>query len=118
MLALQWLVPEPPIIIQQLLLAGTALGLQLMFPIVTLRVLDLFAHARGAATSAHSFCVLMCGAVVMGLLSPWLSVSMERLALTAFAANLAGWLVWRLARRHQRALGAAAAAAGAGTASS
>ena len=114
MLALQSLVREPPIIIQQLLLAGTALGLQLMFPIVTLRVLDLFAHARGAATSAHSFCVLMCGAVVMGLLSPWLSVSLERLALTAFAANLAGWLVWRLARRHQRALGAATAEAGDG----
>ena len=39
---------------------------------------------------------------------------MERLALTAFAANLAGWLVWRLARRHQRALGAATAEAGDG----
>ena len=32
--------------LQQLLLAGTAVGLQLMFPIVTLRIFDLFPDAR------------------------------------------------------------------------
>jgi MFS transporter, DHA1 family, multidrug resistance protein len=111
-LVLQSFIDHPPVIAQQLLLTGTALGLQLLFPIITLRILDLFAHSRGAATSAHTFFLLVLAALMMGALAPWLSTSMERLALTAFLFSVAGWCVWRLARRYQRRLPAHATALG------
>ena len=108
MLALQRLVVDPPVIAQQLLLGCTALGVQLLFPVITLRILDLFGHSRGAASSAHTFFLLVLAAIMMGALAPWLSTSMERLALTAFMFSCAGWCAWRFARRHQRRLLAAA----------
>ena len=104
MLAMQRLVVDPPVIAQQLLLGCTALGVQLLFPVITLRILDLFNHSRGAASSAHTFVLLVISAVMMGALAPWLAISMERLALTAFLFSCAGWFVWRFARRHQRRL--------------
>lgn len=104
MLAMQRLVVDPPVIVQQLLLACTALGVQLLFPVITLRILDLFSHSRGAASSAHTFFLLVLSAVMMGALAPWLSTSMERLALTAFIFSCGGWSVWRFARRYQRRL--------------
>lgn len=108
MLALQTLVAHPPVIAQQLLLSCTAFGLQLLFPIITLRILDLFAQSRGAATAANTFVLLLLAALMMGALAPWLSVSMQRLAVTAFVCNSAGWCVWRYARHYQRQLPAAA----------
>ena len=42
--------------------------------------------------------------LVLYALAPWLSQSMQRLALTAFSFSVAGWCVWRLARRYQRRL--------------
>jgi MFS transporter, DHA1 family, multidrug resistance protein len=102
MLLLLQFVSHPPVIAQQLLLTTMAFGLQLLFPIVTLRILDLFAHSRGAATSAHTFFLLVLAALMMGALAPWLSQSMRRLALTAFIFSVGGWCVWRLARWYQR----------------
>jgi DHA1 family bicyclomycin/chloramphenicol resistance-like MFS transporter len=102
MLLVQRFVDHPSVVVQQLLLTLMALGLQLLFPIVTLRILDLFARSRGAATSAHTFCLLVLAALMMGACAPWLSQSMQRLALTAFAFSLAGFCVWRLARWYQR----------------
>ena len=102
MLGLQTLAAQPPVLVQQLLLTCTAFGLQLLFPVITLRILDLFSHARGAATAAHTFALLLLAALMMGVLAPWLSVSMQRLALTAFVFNSGGWCVWRYARHYQR----------------
>ena len=107
MLALQTLATNPPVLAQQLLLTCTAFGLQLLFPVITLRILDLFNHSRGAATSAHTFALLLLAALMMGVLAPWLSLSMQRLAFTAFVFNSAGWCVWRYARHYQRRLSAA-----------
>jgi DHA1 family bicyclomycin/chloramphenicol resistance-like MFS transporter len=104
MLALQTLVAQPPVLAQQLLLTCTAVGLQLLFPIITLRILDLFSHARGAATAANTFVLLLLAALMMGALAPWLSMSMQRLAFTAFVLNSAGWCVWRYARHYQQRL--------------
>jgi MFS transporter, DHA1 family, multidrug resistance protein len=104
MLVLQQFASRPPVLAQQLLLTAMALGLQLLFPIITLRILDLFAHSRGAATSAHTFFLLILAAFMMGALAPWLSLSMQRLALTAFVFSVAGWLIWRLARRYHARL--------------
>jgi MFS transporter, DHA1 family, multidrug resistance protein len=102
MLLLQFFMNHPPVIAQQLLLTAMALGMQLLFPIITLRILDLFGHSRGAATSAHTFCLLVLAAFMMGALAPWLSQSMQRLAVTSFVFSAAGWCVWRLARWYQR----------------
>ena len=102
MLVLQLAMTDPPIVLQQLLLAATAFGLQLMFPIVTLRILDLFSDTRGTAASAHSFVSLIFAAIMMGALAPWFAVSMRRLAINAFVVNLAGVLVWRSALRYRR----------------
>jgi DHA1 family bicyclomycin/chloramphenicol resistance-like MFS transporter len=103
MLLLQWLWPAAPVLLQQLLLACTTFGLQLMFPVVTLRILDLFSHSRGATASANSFFSLLVSTLTMGTFAPWLSQSMLRLAACAFLANVAGWLMWRTAIRHRSA---------------
>ena len=99
MLLLQWLVAHPPILAQQVLLLITSIGLQLMFPIVTLRILDRFEHSRGAAASAHSFFSLLLGSLMMGVLAPWLSGSMLRLAAAVFATTLTGSLIWWATQR-------------------
>lgn len=85
---------DPPIYVQQLLLAMTAAALQLMFPVITLRILDLFEHHRGAAASAQAFFSMVLSALMMGVLAPWLSVTMQRLATASFLFTLAGWLIW------------------------
>ena len=66
MLAQQLLASNPPIIAQQLLLASTAIGVQLRFPIVTLRILDIFSATRGTDASVHAFFSLLLGAIMMG----------------------------------------------------
>jgi MFS transporter, DHA1 family, multidrug resistance protein len=102
MLLLQLLVTRPPVIAQQALLTAIAIGMQLLFPIITLRILDLFGHSRGAATSAHTFFLLVLAALMMGALAPWLSHSMLRLALTGFMFSSTGWCMWLFARWYQR----------------
>lgn len=99
MLLLQVLVREPPVFVQQLLLVGTSAGVQLLFPIITLRIFDLFPDARGAASSMQSFSSLILSTVTMGVVSPLLSVSLAALAAVAFAGGLCGWLLWRWAER-------------------
>jgi MFS transporter, DHA1 family, multidrug resistance protein len=95
MLGVQTGLDHPPVLLQQLLLMLTAIGMQLMFPAMTLRILDMYAHARGAAASAHSFFSLIISAVMMGVVAPWLSSSMTRLATTGVLVTLAGSLLWR-----------------------
>ena len=73
------------------------LGLQMMYPVAMLRVLDLFPDMRGAAASALSGIAIMCSAIGMGFVSPWLAVSLQRLsagALLCVAASLPLW--WRV----------------------
>jgi DHA1 family bicyclomycin/chloramphenicol resistance-like MFS transporter len=100
MLAMQLFVAAPPVLLQQALLTFMAIGMQLMFPVMTLRILDLHPEARGATSSANSFFSLILSACVMGLLAPWLAESMSRLAIMSFAVSLAGWLLWQWAKRH------------------
>ena len=94
MLALQYLVPHPPVFVQQLLLAAMAAGVQFIFPVVTLRILELFPESRGAASSAQAFFSMIMSAVMMGVVSPWLSVDLQRMALGCFATTMTGWLLW------------------------
>jgi DHA1 family bicyclomycin/chloramphenicol resistance-like MFS transporter len=80
-----------------------AFGVALIFPIVTLAILDMYPRQRGAASSLQAFTGLILNAVVAGVLSPLLSHHGLHLALAAGAFTLLGWLFWRwettLARR-------------------
>jgi DHA1 family bicyclomycin/chloramphenicol resistance-like MFS transporter len=72
-----------------------AFGIGLVFPILTLAILDMYPRQRGAASSLQAFTSLVFNAVVAGVLSPWLSHVPLHLALgTAVFAFLA-WAFWR-----------------------
>ena len=103
MVLLQYAVPQLPVLAQQALLVVMTLGLQMMYPIAMLRVLDLFPDMRGAAASALSGIAIMCSAIGMGFVSPWLAVSLQRLSTGAFlcvAASLPLW--WQVRARAQQ----------------
>jgi DHA1 family bicyclomycin/chloramphenicol resistance-like MFS transporter len=101
MLLLQFGVVAPAVQWQQVLLAFLGFSLQLMYPVVTLRVLDLFPHARGAAASMQSFFSLLIATMMMGLFAPLLAQSMRYIACVSLAAALCGGLLWRLAQRYR-----------------
>jgi DHA1 family bicyclomycin/chloramphenicol resistance-like MFS transporter len=103
MLLLQSSLASPPIYLQQLLLAAIGFGLQLMYPIVTLRLLDLFPDARGAAASMQSFFSLFIATITMGLVAPLLAPSMRRIAVVSLMAAGAAGLMWWLAQRYRAA---------------
>ena len=103
MLLLQSSLASPPVYLQQLLLAAIGFGLQLMYPIVTLRLLDLFPDARGAAASMQSFFSLSIATVTMGLVAPLLAPSMRGMAVVSLMAAGAAGLMWRLAQRYRAA---------------
>lgn len=82
-----------------------ALGVALVFPILTLAILDMYPRQRGAASSLQAFSNLIVNAVVAGVLSPLLSHHGLHLALGMAAFTLLGWLMWQWeARAHRRRL--------------
>lgn len=70
-------------------------GVALVFPIITLAILDMFPHQRGSASSLQAFTGLVVNAVVAGVLSPLLSHHGLHLALGAAGFSLVGWVFWR-----------------------
>jgi MFS transporter, DHA1 family, multidrug resistance protein len=89
----------PPIIVQQVLILVIALGAQLAGPTLSLRMLDLFPHARGSAASVQSCVSIAISALVFGVLAPLLSGSMLSLAEGSFCSALLAFLLFRLALR-------------------
>ena len=75
-----------------------AFGVALVFPVLTLAILDMYPRQRGSASSLQAFTSLALNAVVAGVLSPLVSGSMLTLAVAAAAFTTAAWLVWRLER--------------------
>ncbi len=98
MLALQASLNSPPIPLQQLLLATIALGVQLVSPVLSLRMLDLFPRARGSAASVQSFVSILISAFVFGELVPLLNGSLLTLAVGSFVTALLAFGLWRIAR--------------------
>lgn len=96
---LLWLLPDSPILMQQLLMFAMAAGAQLVFPILTLEMLDLFPRARGAAASVQSFIALGAGSIVMGIVVPALQSRLRLLAILSCGLGLCCWSACRLARR-------------------
>jgi DHA1 family bicyclomycin/chloramphenicol resistance-like MFS transporter len=77
----------------------TALGIALVFPIVTLVLLDQRPAHRGTASSLQSLANTLLNAVIAGLVVPLVIGSMTTLALTAGGFSLAAWAVWLWQRR-------------------
>ncbi len=74
------------------------LGMSMVAPALTLRVLDLFPQIRGTVASCQSFTMTMLSAVVGGLVSPLLDDSVLALAAGQFALALGGWLLWQIGK--------------------
>lgn len=91
------LAPSVPVLAQQVLIFAVAYGVQLVGPIITLRLLDLFPDTRGAVSSVQGFVAIMIMAVTMGAVVPALHGSLLLLALGALGGALAGWGLWRVA---------------------
>ncbi len=78
-----------------LVLPFYSFGIALAFPILTLAMLDLFPHIRGAASSVQSFVSLLANAAIAGVLAPLVAFSLPSLAITAVGLTTVAWLLWR-----------------------
>jgi DHA1 family bicyclomycin/chloramphenicol resistance-like MFS transporter len=72
----------------------TGVGVSLVFPILTLAILDMYPRQRGASSSLQAFTSLVVAAVVAGAMSPWLSHNLVHLALGSASMTLLGWVFW------------------------
>lgn len=78
-------------------------GMSIIGPAATLMALDLFPHIRGTVASCQSFATTMMGAIVAGVIAPFLSHSVLWLAIgqAVFAVLALG--LWMGARAYRRA---------------
>jgi DHA1 family bicyclomycin/chloramphenicol resistance-like MFS transporter len=90
----------PPRLLQQLGMFGTSLGVQLVFPPLTLQVLDLYPAWRGSVASVQSFVQLSIGSAVMGVVAPAVDGSMAGIVGVSAAAIAAALGLAALARRN------------------
>lgn len=86
----------------------TSFGVALIFPILTLAILDMYPRQRGTASSMQAFSTLLANAIIAGVLSPLLSRSGLWLAIGAGLFAVASWAAWKWERRSLRAQRAAA----------
>lgn len=88
------LAAPPPILLQQLLMTLGSVGVQLVFPVLTLRILDMFPANRGSAASVQTFIQLLVASTVIGLLVPALHGSMLWLTFGSTTATIGSMLLW------------------------
>ena len=86
---------EPSIPWAVLPMVLNSFGIALVFPILTLAILDMYPRQRGSASSLQAFTGLVSNALIAGVLSPWLSHAGLHLALGAAVFTLLGWAFWR-----------------------
>lgn len=79
-----------------------AFGVALVFPVLTLAILDMYPRQRGSASSLQAFTQLVLNTLVAGALSPLLSQRGLHLALGMAGFTLLGWLFWRWEARVSR----------------
>src|SRR5690606_28408955 len=96
------LVDDPTVPWAVLPLVLNAFGIALVFPIVTLAILDMFPAQRGAAASLQTFTGLLLNAIIAGLLSPLASATGLGLASVAAGFLVLGWIFWRCETRTGR----------------
>ena len=96
---LHLLLPALPVPLQQALLVCAAIGAQFAFPVLTLRMLDLFPAARGTAASAQSFVALLITAFTLGVIAPNVLPRLEWVAYASLACASLASVCWYLSRR-------------------
>ncbi|PJK14449.1 Bcr/CflA family drug resistance efflux transporter [Lysobacteraceae bacterium NML07-0707] len=94
-------VPQPSLWPTVLPIALNAFGIALVFPILTLAILDMFPATRGAASSLQAFTSLLLNAFMAGVISPWLSHDLAWLAAAAGLLSLLAWGLWRWQHHRQ-----------------
>ncbi|MCC6172777.1 MAG: multidrug effflux MFS transporter [Gammaproteobacteria bacterium] len=90
---------SPPILVQQLLMALCSIGVQIVSPVLTLRILDMFPANRGSAASVQAFVQLVVGSLLIGVLVPVLHGRLVWLTLGSLLAAAGSLLMWTLATR-------------------
>lgn len=88
------LVAEPAVPWAVLPMMLNAFGVALVFPILTLAILDMYPRQRGSASSLQAFTGLVFNALIAGVLSPLLSGNPLWLATGAVLFALLGWATW------------------------
>lgn len=73
-------------------------GMSVIAPAATLLALDLFPHIRGTVASCQSFAVTLLGALVAGVIAPFLSDSVLWLAYGQLAFSVAALGLWVASR--------------------
>ncbi|MCB1561022.1 MAG: multidrug effflux MFS transporter [Xanthomonadales bacterium] len=73
-----------------------AVGVALVFPLLTLAMLDMYPRQRGAASSMQAFIGLGFNALIAGIIAPLVQHALLSLAMTAAAFSLSAWLLWRV----------------------
>jgi DHA1 family bicyclomycin/chloramphenicol resistance-like MFS transporter len=96
------LVAQPAVPWAVLPMCLNAFGIALVFPILTLAILDMYPRQRGSASSLQAFTGLVLHALTAGVLSPWLSRQPLTLALGAAAFTALGWGFWRWELRYDQ----------------
>jgi DHA1 family bicyclomycin/chloramphenicol resistance-like MFS transporter len=94
-LAYYALVAQPTVPLAVLPMALNSFGIALVFPILTLAILDMYPRQRGSASSLQAFSGLVVNALIAGVLSPLLSGSGMRLAAGAALFSFVAWAIWR-----------------------
>ncbi|MFS8137321.1 MAG: multidrug effflux MFS transporter [Thermomonas sp.] len=87
-----------------------AFGIALVFPILTLAILDMYPQQRGGASSLQAFTGLMFNALIAGVLASIVSSTGMGLAVASSSFSIAAWLVWRHEQRDQQRLRTASSA--------
>jgi len=90
---------DVPIPLQQGLLFLAGVGAQVAFPVLTLRMLDLFPAARGTAASAQSFVALLLTAFALGIVSPKVLPHLLWIAWASLACTSLAALCWHLSQK-------------------
>lgn len=73
----------------------SAFGIALVFPILTIAILDMYPQQRGGASSMQAFIGLLSNAFIAGVLSPLLSDSGLHLAIGAACFSAVAYAMWR-----------------------
>ncbi|HMB57277.1 MAG TPA: multidrug effflux MFS transporter [Arenimonas sp.] len=73
----------------------SAFGIALVFPILTIAILDMYPNQRGSASSMQAFVGLLSNALIAGVLSPLLSDSGLHLALGSAVFSAVAYGMWR-----------------------
>jgi len=87
--------PQPSLPWAVMPMTLNAFGIALVFPIVTLAILDMYPRQRGSASSLQAFTALVVNALIAGVLSPLASHDARHLAIAAAVFVAVGWLFWR-----------------------